>query len=210
MTRQDSALDEFHGAERLYWEDNNPDSAAEAYVKVYDDFPETDYGSKSLYAAAWIYDFVLDKNRTAKKLYELLCDSFPKTSYCLEAKPRLKTVADTVAALRAQKKLPQLDARRRRRQTGRCGKKARLPAFGAQRHVSRRPEVRRHHHGPRLGCGKTAASSCARSASGVPPAPAQGVPSAGPDQSMRYRRIEARDLAAGLNVIKGCSCGKTR
>jgi tetratricopeptide (TPR) repeat protein len=107
MTRQDSALEAFHGAERLYWENNSPDSAAEAYVKVYDSFGETEYGPKSLYAAAWIYDFVLDKNRTAKKLYELLCDSFPKSSCCLEAKPRLKTVSDTVAALRAQKKLPQ-------------------------------------------------------------------------------------------------------
>jgi tetratricopeptide (TPR) repeat protein len=109
MTRQDSALDAFHGAERLYWEDNNPDSAAEAYVQVYDAFSETDCGPKSLYAAAWIYDFVLDKNRSAKKLYELLCDSFPKSPYSLEAKPRLKTVSDTLAALKAHKKLPQRD-----------------------------------------------------------------------------------------------------
>lgn len=107
MTRQDSALDAFHGAERLYWEGGDPDSAAEAYVNVYDAFRETDCGLKSLYTAAWIYDFVLDKNRTAKKLYEQVCDSFPKSSYCLEAKPRLKTVSDTLAALRALKKLPQ-------------------------------------------------------------------------------------------------------
>jgi TolA-binding protein len=109
MTRQDSALNAFHLAERMYWEDNNPDSAAEAYVNVYNMYPETDYGSKSLFAAAWIYDFVVDKNRTAKKLYEQVCDSFPKSSYCLEAKPRLKTVADTLAVLKAQKKLPQRD-----------------------------------------------------------------------------------------------------
>ena len=109
MTRQDSALDAFHGAERLYWDDNNPDSAAEAFVQVYDDFGKTDVGPKSLYTAAWIYDFVLDKNRTAKKLYDLLCDSFPKSPYSLEAKPRLKTVSDTVTALKARKQLPQRD-----------------------------------------------------------------------------------------------------
>jgi hypothetical protein len=107
MTRSDSALDAFHAAERMYWEDNNPEAAAEAYVEVYGAFGETAYGSRSLYAAAWIYDFVLDKNRTAKKLYELLCDSFPKSSYYLDAKPRLKTVSDTIAAKKAQKKLPQ-------------------------------------------------------------------------------------------------------
>jgi tetratricopeptide (TPR) repeat protein len=110
MTRSDSALDAFHAAERMYWEDNNPEAAAEAYVAVYGAFGETAYGSRSLYAAAWIYDFVLDKNRTAKKLYELLCDSFPKSSYYLDAKPRLKTVSDTIAALKAQKKLPQRTA----------------------------------------------------------------------------------------------------
>jgi tetratricopeptide (TPR) repeat protein len=110
VTRQDSARDAFHAAERLYAEGNEPEAAAEAYVKVYDSFSETDFGSKSLYAAAWIHDFVLDKNRSAKKLYELLCDSFPKSSYCLDSKPRLKTVTDTLAVLRAQKKLPQRDA----------------------------------------------------------------------------------------------------
>jgi len=102
MTRQDSALDAFHGAEKLYWEDNIADSAAQAYVNVYEAFGTTEWGPKSLFAAAWIYDFVLDKNRTAKKLYEELCDSFPKTSYCLECKPRLKAVTDTLAALRVR------------------------------------------------------------------------------------------------------------
>ncbi len=105
FTRADSARAAFEEAEEIFLEDNNPDSAAEAYLEVYRRFPDSDFGPKSLYAAAFIYDNVLDKNRTAKGIYEMLCDSFPKSSYCLdEAKPRLKTVADSVAAMKNRRK----------------------------------------------------------------------------------------------------------
>jgi len=106
MTHNDSAQAAFHAAENLYWDAQSPDSAARAYLAVAEQFKKTEYGSKSLYAAAWINDFVLDKNKTAKNIYEVLCDSFPKSSYCAEARVRLKTVADTFAAWRALKKLP--------------------------------------------------------------------------------------------------------
>jgi TolA-binding protein len=105
FTRQDSARSAFEAAEQIFLDNDNPDSAAEAYVEVYKEFPGSDFGPKSLYAAAWIYDNVLDKNRTAKGLYETLCDSFPKSSFCVnEAKPRLKVVADSMAALRARRR----------------------------------------------------------------------------------------------------------
>lgn len=105
FTRLDSAQASFEAAEKIFLDDEKPDSAAEAYLDVYKKFPETECGPKSLYASAWIYDNVLDKNRTAKGIYELLCDSFPKCTYCVnEAKPRLKTVADSLAALRNRRK----------------------------------------------------------------------------------------------------------
>ena len=105
FTRQDSARDAFDAAEKLFYADNRPDSAALAYVEVFKKYPNSDFGPKSLYAAAWINDNVLDKNRTAKSLYEMLCDTFPSSSYCQnEARPRLKVVADSLAAMRAQRK----------------------------------------------------------------------------------------------------------
>jgi TolA-binding protein len=105
FTRQDSACEAFEAAGKLFYGDNNPDSAAAAYVAVHAKFPESDFGARSLFAAAWINDFVLDKNRTAKTLYEALCDSFPQSSYCVkEAAPRLKTVKDSLAALRTLRK----------------------------------------------------------------------------------------------------------
>ncbi len=124
FTRQDSARSAFEAAEQIFLDNDNPDSAAEAYVGVYREFPGSDFGPKSLYAAAWIYDNVLDKNRTAKGLYETLCDSFPKSSFCLnEAKPRLKVVADSMAALRA----------RRRAAAAQGGKAAQNPAVVLQK-----------------------------------------------------------------------------
>ncbi|HUI92951.1 MAG TPA: tetratricopeptide repeat protein [Chitinivibrionales bacterium] len=107
FTRQDSAREAFDAAEKIFFADSNPDSAATAYVEVYKKYPNSDFGPKSLYAAAWINDNVLDKNRTAKGLYETLCDSFPSSSYCQnEARPRLKVVADSLAALRALRRSP--------------------------------------------------------------------------------------------------------
>jgi tetratricopeptide (TPR) repeat protein len=105
FTRQDSARDAFDAAEKLFYADNRPDSAALAYIEVYKKYPDSDFGPKSLYAAAWINDNVLDKNRTAKVLYDMLCDTFPASSYCQnEARPRLKVVADSLAALRVRRK----------------------------------------------------------------------------------------------------------
>jgi|WetSurMetagenome_2_1015567.scaffolds.fasta_scaffold00509_8 tetratricopeptide (TPR) repeat protein len=105
FTRRDSASAAFDEAERIFYEDDNPDSAAAAYEEVYRRFRDSDFGPKALYAAAWIYDFVLDKNRTAKGLYETLCDSFPKSSYCANAaKPRIKTVTDSIAAFKSRRK----------------------------------------------------------------------------------------------------------
>lgn len=110
MTRLDSAYKAFQNAEQLYFDANTPEEAVDAYVNVFTLYHETIYGPKSLYAAAWIDDFVLDKNKSAKKLYELLCDSCPKSPYCNDAKPRLKTVMDTLARLKILKKISTMDS----------------------------------------------------------------------------------------------------
>ena len=102
-TREDSARSEFEAAEKLLIIDKKADSAAMAYLDVFNRYKNTEFGPKSLYAAAWINDFILEKNRTAKILYDILCDSFPSSSYCInEAKSRLKIVEDSIAALKAR------------------------------------------------------------------------------------------------------------
>jgi hypothetical protein len=71
---------------------------------VYDHYPECEQGLKALYAAAWINDKDLGNNKTAFKLYKMLCDSFPKSDICLSnVMPIIKTVEDSLAARKARK-----------------------------------------------------------------------------------------------------------
>ena len=67
---------------------------ASAYIcdiisKKYSDLP--DLSVKALYIAAWLCDDVLNKNRTALKLYREICEKFPDSEYCLNnVKPRIQ------------------------------------------------------------------------------------------------------------------------
>lgn len=104
-TREDSANLAFIKAERLYFDKNDAVSAVNAFYKVskhYRDLPEI--ASNSIYAAAWLCDNVINKNKKALMLYRMLCDSFPNSPLCLnEAKPRIKIVEDTLKVLAVSK-----------------------------------------------------------------------------------------------------------
>jgi tetratricopeptide (TPR) repeat protein len=107
QTEEDLAWDAFKGAEQMYLdrEQDSVPAAVEAYLSVYKDYPECEAAPKSLYAAAWICDNMLAKNKTAKGLYEKLCAEYPQTEYCMQsAKPRLKVAMDTLTALRERSK----------------------------------------------------------------------------------------------------------
>ena len=104
QTRQDSAQSAFAAAESLYFNANDSEAAVNSYRKVYEVFPDCEAGMKGLYAAAWINDNVLCNHKTAFRLYRMLCDSFPKSEVCLnDVQPRLKIVADTLAARKARR-----------------------------------------------------------------------------------------------------------
>jgi tetratricopeptide (TPR) repeat protein len=101
MTREDSAMQAFTAAENLYFNDNDAVAASNAYLQVAKTYPELATGPKSIYAAAWMCDNVLNKNKTARLLYKMLCDSFPESELCAkEAKPRLQAVEDTLDAIK--------------------------------------------------------------------------------------------------------------
>jgi hypothetical protein len=59
----------------------------------------------SIYAAAWLCDNILNKNKTALSLYKRLCDQFPESELCIkEASPRMKIVEDTLRVMEVRKK----------------------------------------------------------------------------------------------------------
>lgn len=92
MTRRDSALAEIAEAEKLHFDENKTVEAVNKYgtiSKKYSDLP--DLSVRALYIAAWLCDDVLNKNRTALKLYKEICEKFPDSQYCLNnVKPRIQ------------------------------------------------------------------------------------------------------------------------
>ena len=99
-TRQDSAFDAFHRAERLFYDENDVKGSIRAFFELSKHYSELTIAPKSLFAAAWFTDNVLLKKQTAKMLYEKICTKYPETVYCTEqAKPRIKIVIDTLEKL---------------------------------------------------------------------------------------------------------------
>jgi hypothetical protein len=91
-------------AETLYYDKQLPEAAAGAFQGVYFKYPESEFGIKGLYTAAWIDDNDLNNKKAALKLYHAICDSFPKSEICVnQVMPLLKIVADSVTARKARK-----------------------------------------------------------------------------------------------------------
>ncbi len=105
-TRADSAMVKYAHAEQILYAEKNPSAAADAFEGVHELYPDQPYGAKALYAAAYINDFVLEKNKSAFDLYRQLCREHPENDLCLrEAKPRLKVVSDTLRVRKARRRL---------------------------------------------------------------------------------------------------------
>lgn len=127
QTPEDVAHDEFREAEKLLYQKRDPVGAANAFLKVYRKWPDLDIAPQSLHAAAWVCDEILCKNETARKLYEKLCEEYPRSANCLNgARPRLKTVLDTLESLKESGTLG--SSKDKRRETSR---KSRRPVRNA-------------------------------------------------------------------------------
>jgi tetratricopeptide (TPR) repeat protein len=106
LTRQDSGLQAFVDAEKLYFDDQDPVGAVNAYYKVAKKYRDIPYiAAHSIYAAGWICSNVLSKNTKAFMLFKMLCDSFPNTELCEKgAKQQVKFVEDTLKIIQTSKK----------------------------------------------------------------------------------------------------------
>lgn len=107
MTRQDSAYQAFRTAEGfLYGKEPDIKKAITAYHNVYRLYPEIDIAPKSLFTAAWLIDEVLQKNKTARELYQKVCQKYPTSIYCTaQAKPRLEEVEKAIAEMKKKKQV---------------------------------------------------------------------------------------------------------
>lgn len=100
-TRVDSAEAAFAEAEKLYLDKSEPARAIEAYLKVFQEYPDCDAGGRSLYAAAWLSDNVTFSKDVAQFLYKKVCEKYPKSQWCeLATKPRLRAASDSTIVRR--------------------------------------------------------------------------------------------------------------
>jgi tetratricopeptide (TPR) repeat protein len=114
MVRQDSASAAYKAAEELFYQSNDVKGAIRSFYDIYKNYSELDIAPKSLYAAAWYSDNVLQKKSTAKSLYEKICEKYKQSIYCSgAAQSRIKTVEDTLAALNEARKKLELQQNRK-------------------------------------------------------------------------------------------------
>jgi TolA-binding protein len=127
VTRQDSAAELYNKAERLFYSENDVKGSIQLFFDIFKIYPELPIAPKSLFAAAWFSNTVLLKNRTAKMLYEKICEKYPESIYCTQqAKPRIKAVVDTLA------KLDQLRRENEKKQQGKDKKTGPSPKKSVQ------------------------------------------------------------------------------
>ncbi|MCK4404095.1 MAG: TonB family protein, partial [candidate division Zixibacteria bacterium] len=60
---------------------NQPDSALAEYLALVDQFPQSEYAVKSLYAAAWILENVKDDSAEAAGMYKRILNEYPQSDY---------------------------------------------------------------------------------------------------------------------------------
>lgn len=112
-TRQDSAYDAFCRAEDLLYKKGDIKGSVQSFYNVFKTYSDLSIAPKSLYVAAWLTDDLLQKKRTAKMLYEKVCEKYPTSEYCKEqAHYKIQTVLDTLKVLEAGKKATETDKKR--------------------------------------------------------------------------------------------------
>ncbi|KMQ52889.1 hypothetical protein CHISP_0110 [Chitinispirillum alkaliphilum] len=90
---------EFKRAEALYYDEGDVVEAIRVFFNIHREFPDLDIAPKSLFAAAYLTDNVLQRNRSALTLYERLCELYPDSEQCTKsASPRIKIAQDTIRA----------------------------------------------------------------------------------------------------------------
>ncbi|MFH1336406.1 MAG: TonB family protein, partial [Candidatus Zixiibacteriota bacterium] len=80
----------YQEAEKSLFEENDVYSAISLYNSIMENFPQSAYAVKCLFAKAWIYEnFFQPEDSTAILAYQEVIDKYPETKYAEEAKIKL-------------------------------------------------------------------------------------------------------------------------
>ena len=95
VTRRETAELDFRAAEALL--EGDAVEAVKAFYALYQAYRDLEIAEKSLHAAAWYTDNVLQRNTAALALYEELCKEYPKSVYCkTSASSRVAVARDSI------------------------------------------------------------------------------------------------------------------
>jgi len=88
LTKETENIDraQFLLAETYFVDFNDPERAVREYVKVYEDFPQSEWAPKALYAQLWITAYIFKNDSLADVLIDDLLVSYPNSEYARSAK----------------------------------------------------------------------------------------------------------------------------
>ena len=92
-----SDADMFSRAERLLFTEQQPDSAADSYRQIVDQFPDGEYAARALYAIGWIAETYQDTPDSALSAYRRLLESYPKSDESRLAKLKVRYAEELLA-----------------------------------------------------------------------------------------------------------------
>jgi len=84
-------------AEAYLFEMNRPDSAMAEFTILAEDYPESEFAPKSLYAVAWILENLKEDREGAKEYYLRLLDRYPNSDYSYLARSFLGISEDSLS-----------------------------------------------------------------------------------------------------------------
>jgi tetratricopeptide (TPR) repeat protein len=95
---EDEVRSQFLLAEIYFADLNDLPKALEGYQKVYNDFPNSRWAPKALYAHLWIASNVYSDDTLAKRLARSLISSYPRTEYAMSAQQIIENMeSDSMA-----------------------------------------------------------------------------------------------------------------
>ncbi|MFQ5707150.1 MAG: tetratricopeptide repeat protein [bacterium] len=109
MDARDYAAELYESAERTLFNDHNLAAAIRTYQKVVDQYPDSEYAPRSLYAVGWIYENKMFENERAIQTYQELLEKYPESEVSKKIKSKLGAVANAAKKKEAEAKKQALE-----------------------------------------------------------------------------------------------------
>jgi TolA-binding protein len=91
---EDTLQQLFAEAEKLLFDDKNPQAAISKYQAICQRYPQSESAPKAFYSTAWVYENALDSLRLAFVLYDSLVNKYPDTPFAEKVRKKVEAVKE--------------------------------------------------------------------------------------------------------------------